>query len=209
MSKAKVKLSLAERDVPNKIELARKVSPAITANVADFVSPLPTMAELDTATDDLETAFEGSKHGLLSTAILNETEEAWDVIMTAVGNYVDSVAKGGRGIINKAELEATEPSHAPIVMTKVLGVEGRMGAVTGDLFFDWLKVKGARIYRGFLQPESEVSVPGSKPIEIFVTKTKHTFHGLQPGVKYLFVLQAIGASGIGPDSDPASAYAAF
>ena len=206
MPKAKVKLSLSKRDVPNKVEFGRKVSPAITANIATFVSPLPTMAELDSITDDLEAAYEGSKHGLLSTAILNETEEAWDVIMTAVGNYVDSIAKGGRGIINKAEMEATESSHVPIVMTKVVGVEGRMGAVTGDVFFDWLKVKGCRVYRGILVPES-----GSKEdqVELFSTKTKLTVHGLKPGIKYILVLQAIGASGIGPASDPASAFAAF
>jgi hypothetical protein len=206
MSKAKVKLSLNEKDAPKKVELGRKVSPAITANAATFVSPLPPMADLDSATDDLETAFNGSKHGALSTAILNDAEDAWDIVMTAVGDYVDSVAKGSRGVINKAELEATEASHVPIVMTKVVGVEGRMGAVTGDAFFEWKKVKGCRVYRGFIGPEN-----GSKEelVEVFSTKTKMTFHGLKAGVKYILVLQAIGASGIGPASDPASAYAAF
>jgi hypothetical protein len=206
MSKSKVKLSLSERDIPNKVELGRKVSPAITTNIATFTSPLPTMAELDSVTDGLEIAFAASKHGLLSTALLHEAEVAWDVIMTAVGNYVDSIAKGSRGIINLAELEATESSHIAIVMTKVVGVEGRMGAVTGELFFQWKKVKGCRIYRGFL-----ISAGGgpAEQVEVFTTKTKLFRKGLVPGVKYTLVLEAIGASGIGPASDPASTYAAF
>jgi hypothetical protein len=205
MSKAKVKLSLSERDIPNKVELGRKVSPAITTNIVTFISPLPTMAELDSVTDDLEIAFAASKHGLLSTALLHEAEDAWDTIMTAVGNYVDAVAKGSRGIVNLAELDATESSHTAIVMTKVVGVEGRMGAVAGELFFKWEKVKGCRIYRGFLFPD------GGGPaehVEVFSTKAKLFRKGLVPGVKYTLVLEAIGASGIGPASDPASAYAA-
>jgi hypothetical protein len=203
---SKVKLELAGRDVPNKIELGKHVVTEMTTNAATFVDPDPSLADLTDVTDALELAYDNSKKGLLSTALLNDAEKAWNVIMTAMGNYVDSVAKGGRGIINKAGMDATEPNHAAVPMTKVEGVESKTGAVTGDLFFDWNAVKRARIYRGILVPEN-----GTKEdeIEVFTTKTKFLFKGLKPGVKYLLVLQAIGASGIGPASDPASGYAAF
>jgi hypothetical protein len=202
----RVKLDLQHRDVANKVEFGRKVVLEMTTNAATFVSPLPTLAELTTASDDLETAFENSQKGLLSTAELNEAEVLWDIIMTAMGNYVESVARGSRGVINKAGMEATDANHTAVLMTKVLHVEGRTGAKTGEVFFSWDKVKGCRVYRGWLMPENGSQ---AQKKEVFTTKTKITITGLDPGVKYLLVLEAIGASGLGPASDSASAYAAF
>jgi hypothetical protein len=151
-------------------------------------------------------AYDNSKHGLLSTALLTAAEENFDTIMTAMGNYVGSIAKGSRAVINGAGMDAAEASHVPILMTKVLGVEGRGGAKSGEVFFTWEKVKGCRVYVGYL---SEVdAVPATKPLEVFTTKSKLTISGLEPGKKYMLVLKAIGASGVGAESDPASAYAA-
>jgi len=210
---SRVKLDLNSRDVPNKIEFGRHVVTEMTANVAVFISPLPTLAELTAATDDLETAFENSGKGLLSTAELNDAETAWDIIMTAMGNYVESVARGARGAINKAGMVAADSTHTPVIMTKVVEVEGSSGTLTGEVFFRWARVHGCRVYRGILIPGKLVSTAdtGSKEgqIEIFSTKTKLFIKGLEPGVKYLLVLEAIGASGIGSASDAASAYAAF
>jgi len=206
MAKFRVKLALKDRDVPNKVEFGRIVFANMTGN-PDFTAPSPTLAELKTVTDDLELAYDNSKHGLLSTATLNTAEENFDTIMSAMGNYVGSIAKGTRAIINGAGMDAVEASHIPIPLTKVLGVEGKTGKLTGDVFFDWEKVKGCRVYVGYLIAAD--APPATKPLEVFTTKSKITIGGLEPGKKYLLVLKAIGAAGVGPESDQASAYAAF
>jgi hypothetical protein len=203
---ARVKLDLKSRDVPNKVEFGRTVVTEMTTNAATFVSPDPSLADLTSVTDDLEDAYEASKKGLLSTAMLNDAEAAWDVIMTAMGNYVETVAKGTRAVINMAGMEIIEENHTALQMTKVEGVEGKSGEKTGEVFYKWKKVKGCRVYRGKLLPQN-----GSRDdeIEVFTTKTKLTIKDLTPGVKYFLVLEAIGASGVGAKSDSASAYAAF
>jgi hypothetical protein len=203
---AKVKLSLGERDIPNKVELGRTVHLNMTGNL-NFATPNPTLPMLKTATDDLELAFNNSKHGVLSTALLHEAEEAFDTIMTAMGNYVDSIAKGSQGIINSAGMDATDVNHLPLPMTIVTGVEGVSGKLTGEINFKWNVVKGARVYLGWLK---ELGAPDSDYVlKVIVTRRKTVISGLTPGVKYVLILKAVGASGVGPASDPASAYAAY
>jgi hypothetical protein len=205
MAKFKVKLALQERDVPNKVEFGRIVVTAMTGN-PDFATPNPTLVQLTTVTDDLETAYNNSEHGVLSTALLHEAEEDFDTIMTAMSNYVDSIAKGSQAVINGAGMDATTVTNIPLVMTIVLGVEGRSGALTGEIKWDWDKVKGARIYLVYLKED----VPAAEyKLVAFPTKTKIVLSGLTPGVKYFIQVRAAGASGLGPLSDASSAYAAF
>src|SRR5437867_707918 len=124
MAKYKVKLGLQERDVPDKVEFGGAVHGAMTGN-ANFTTPNPSLADLLAATGDLDTAFINSKHGVLSTTTLHTAEGAFDELMTALGNYVDSIAKGKKDIIESAAMPASDPSRIPIVMTQVKGVEGR------------------------------------------------------------------------------------
>jgi hypothetical protein len=207
MAKFRVKLGLGERDVPNKIEFGRIVHDDMLAAVATFATPLPTLPQLKTATDDLEDAYNDSNHGVLSTATLHDKEEVFDTIMTAMGNYVDSIAQGSQVIINLAGMDASEATHVPVPIVKVTGVEGRSGSLTGETVWDWDRVKGARVYLGYLKKDGESDE--EYKLTVIVTKSKATISGLDPGVKYILKLKAVGASGVGPESDPASAYAAF
>src|ERR1051326_7681492 len=115
MAKYRVKLSLSERDVLNKVEFGGIVNGKMTAN-PNLTSPLPTMADLLSVTTDLDTAFKDSKHGVLSTTTLNNAESAYDTLLTALGNYVESVAQGSKEIIESAGMTATAASHSPVTM---------------------------------------------------------------------------------------------
>jgi hypothetical protein len=55
MTKAKVNLGLAKMPVPMKIEKARTITKSVGA-APYFTNPLPPLAELTIAADDLETA---------------------------------------------------------------------------------------------------------------------------------------------------------
>jgi hypothetical protein len=163
--------------------------------------------ELKGVTDDLEIAYNDSNHGTLSTAILRAAEDEWNVIMTALGNYVDSIAKGSQTIINGAGMPASSASHVPVPLTMVIGVEGTSGKLTGEIIWKWKSVKRSRIYLGYLK---EADAPDSEyKLVVFSTKTKVFVSGLNPGVKYLLQVRAAGASGLSPLSDASGAYAAF
>jgi hypothetical protein len=205
MAKFKVKLALQERDVPNKVEFGRIVHTAMTGN-PDFMTPIPPLLVIQTATDDLETAYGNSQHGVLSTVVLHDAEAEWDLLMTALGNYVDSIAKGSQGIINGAGMAASETTNVPVPMTMVIGVEGSSGKLPGQVEWKWKRVKGARIYLGYLKEDT----PSAEyQLVVFSTKSKTVVTGLTPGVKYLLQVKAVGASGMGPLSDASSARAAY
>ena len=105
MKKFKVKLSLAAKNVPDKVEFGRTVHIAMTGN-ANFTTPSPALTALKTATDDLETAYNARQSGAhLAVAQMHLAEEAFDTLMTALGAYVDNVAQGAEDIILSAGME--------------------------------------------------------------------------------------------------------
>jgi hypothetical protein len=105
MAKFVVKLSLDRKSIPVMIEFGRHVVISMTGN-ANFTTPSPALAAITTATDELETAFNAAQGaGPLQTALMYEKERAWSILMTALGNYVDNVAKGEQSIILSAGME--------------------------------------------------------------------------------------------------------
>jgi hypothetical protein len=72
----------------------------------------------------LDAVFKSSKHGVLSTTTLHLADDAFNELITALGNYVDSIVKGKKDIIESAAMEATANTRVPIVMEKVKGLEG-------------------------------------------------------------------------------------
>jgi hypothetical protein len=206
MANYKVKLGLSEKDVPTKVEFGNTVHTAMTRNPL-FTTPNPTLMALQTMTTALDSAFQASKHGVLSTTLLHKAENNFDILMTALGNYVDSIAQGSKSTIESAAMEASAASHVPVVMTQVVNVEGSSGKMTGDIIRKWKPVQGVHLYLGYLKAEDMAN--SDYKLVVFSTKTKVIVSGLVMGAKYSLMVQAVGASGMGPLSDPASAHAAF
>ena len=88
----KVVLKLDKRSVPNKIEFARSVVLQMTGN-PHFITPNPALASIDSAANDLETAYVKAQNGgPQDTADMRAKEEALDLLLTAEGGYVETTA---------------------------------------------------------------------------------------------------------------------
>src|SRR3569832_1409372 len=122
MKKFVVKLNLNRKSVLMKIEFGRQVETAMTGN-PNFTTPSPTLPIIKTATDDLEAAYNAAQGaGPLQTALMYEKEAEWDVLMTALGNYVDNIAKGSDSIILSAAMETKRQSTPVGVPARVINV---------------------------------------------------------------------------------------
>jgi hypothetical protein len=206
MARGKVKLELRKRTVEQKIEFGKMVYGKMNGN-SHFISPNPSLLELKNATNKLEKAFRESKHGLLSTTNLNTAEEEWDIVMTAVGDYVGCVARGSHSIIKSAGIDTmNDKSTAP--MERVINVEGKMGQKTGEIDWKWKPIKVKRIiYLCYIKEESQ---PDSEYKLIAVpSKAKCTIKDLKTRVKYCMYVRAVFSAGVGAASDIAHSYAAF
>src|SRR5438132_4349765 len=105
MKKFVVKLSLSWKSIPVKVKFGRDVVIAMTGN-ANFTTPSPTLAAITTVTDELETASAAAAAGgVLQTALMHEKEAEWDLLMTALGAYVDNVAAYSESVILSAGME--------------------------------------------------------------------------------------------------------
>ncbi|MEP7169256.1 MAG: hypothetical protein ABI855_07780 [Bacteroidota bacterium] len=204
MRKSVVKLNLHRKSVPVKIGFGRNIVTEMTANIATFATPSPALAAITTATDNLEIAYTASLDGGRSaTAEKNAREEAFDTLVTALANYVDGVAKGDETIILSAGMEAKRAPRPIGVPAQVLDLSANIGILSGEIALRWKKVYGAAIY--LVYQKREIADPFNLIGES--TKTKFINSGLASAQRYYYKVVAVGAAGVGPDSDIASSLA--
>jgi hypothetical protein len=205
MAKFKVKLILGSRGIADKIEFGRTVHDAMLLNPL-FVTPSPTLLILKGVTDDLEAAFilrAGGAH--LAVAQMRATEASFDVVMTALGAYVDNIAQGVEATILSAGMQ-TRKQPTPIgIPAKVVNLVARPLDVLGTIKLRWKSVYGKRSYNVYVktdgEPDEEYKLMAQP------SKANVTLDGLTSGVYYWFRVEAVGAAGIGAVSDGAKAIA--
>src|ERR1700744_3803329 len=92
MKNEKVSLRLAERTVDNKIEFSKGVVLSMTGNPF-FPTPVPTLAQVSSAAQNLENAHVAAMNGGVDkTALQNQLEAELDNLMLRLGNHVESIA---------------------------------------------------------------------------------------------------------------------
>ena len=203
MKKHLVKLGLFEMSVPVKIEFGRTVHKCMVSN-PNFTSPVPTMAELKTATDDLEAAFNAAQGaGPLQTALMYEKEEAWDTLMTALGNYVDNIARGDEAIILSSGMPARKEKSPSAVPNRVENVE-IASLRSGELIVTWKPMSEAYAFLGYIKLNIETDEQYRFVIK--TTRANATVSGLKSGSKYCIVIEALSPGGVGELSDVASSF---
>jgi len=201
MAKFVVKLALGTRGVVNKVEFGRNVVLAMTGNT-NFTTPSPALTAITTATDDLEAAFLAAKTGgTLQTSLMYEKEAEWDVLMTALGNYVDNIARYSESIILSAAMQTKRlntPVGVPVRVANVKVTSVR----SGELSIKWKAVYGAKAYLGYVKLDGEAA--DQYKLLIKVTRARATVSGLESGKKYAVVIEAVGAGGVGELSNIAT-----
>jgi hypothetical protein len=205
MKTFKVKLALRRKNIETKVEFGRSVHDKMNSNV-NFTAPNPSLATLKTVTDALEAAYIERQTGAhLAVTQMHDAEEVFDLLMTALGAYVDNVARGNESVIISAGME-TKKRKSPVgTPAKVENLRARPLDVAGTIRLLWKNVYGKYSYNVYLKAEGE----SDKQYRLIAqpTGSRLTLDGLQSGVYYCFRVEAIGAAGKGALSDFARAIA--
>jgi hypothetical protein len=201
MKTFKVKLALRSKDIETKVEFGRTVHKNMTGN-ANFASPFPSLPALKTVTDVLEAAFIERQTGAhLAVTQMRVAELIFNVLMTALGAYVDTIAQGNESIIVSAGME-TRKQRAPIgTPAKVENLRARPLDVAGTIRMLWKPVYGAVSYNVYMKAEGETDEQYNLIAQ--PTGGRLTLVGLQSGIFYLFRVAAVGSAGKGAVSDSA------
>ncbi|MBC8115099.1 MAG: fibronectin type III domain-containing protein [Candidatus Saccharimonas sp.] len=202
---AKVKLSLRNLTVPQKVQFMRQIVTAMTGN-ADYPTPSPPLATITTLANQLETDFNAAEASRLvseqKTAVMGTSEDAADAGLTQLGAHVDNASGGDEEKILGAGMDV-RATPAPVgSLPAPQGLVATIGDFDGEIDNVWDAVRGASSY----VMEKSVDPPTAtswQPAGV-TTKSQRTVTGLTSGTKYWFRVAALGAAGQSPWSNPAS-----
>ena len=186
------------KPVPALITFARAIVTAMTGN-AVFPKPTPTLAEITTAINDLETAETAAQartHGAATTR--NQKRVALVALLEQLKAYVQQVAdadrENGAGIIQSAALNVRK---VPTRAKRAFAV--KVGVLEGTLNLTTVSAGHRASY------EWEMSTDGGKTWQVLpaTLQTKTSLTGLQPGA-YSFRYRAVTKAGAADWSQPVS-----
>lgn len=174
----------------NLLGRAGQINIAMTGN-ANFPTPTPTLAALQTALSDFEIALAKAKTGSeLEKAIKNDKREALTDLLHSLGNYVLFTANGDRtAAVSSGFGIAKDPTPQPPI-TKPENVRLAEGPNAGELNVRFDRVTGARCY--MIQYAEETATGPVEWQSQTSTRSKLTLQQLQSGKKYQVRVVAVG-----------------
>ncbi len=204
----KIKLGLAQRSIPNKIQFGIDVDTKMSADPT-YAGLSAAQGAMTTSKTTLQTKWTEYNAALqLSQQKLTEVQSAeadFDKEMGQLANDVENLADGNVSIIQGAGMDVKSPKSPPQIPEQVLNLKAEEGDSSGTMKLSWKKVKGAKSYN--VEITTDVNTPASWAFKISSTKAKITVNTLTSGTKYWFRVYAVGAAGDGAPSDPAVKYA--
>jgi hypothetical protein len=207
---AKVVLALSGLSIPDKVQKVRQFVTKMTGN-ASFPTPDPPLADVTAAVNKLESDYNDAQ-GKRQTAQAatnqqNLSEAEADRLTTALGGYVDGVAKGDDAKILSAGM-STKAAATPVgPLPAVSNLSAAGGDMDGEVDLNWQPLKGAKSYTVVKSTTGNVGNAADWTPAATGTKSKATVGSLTSGTRYWFRVAAIGSAGQGPWSDPATAIA--
>ena len=195
-------MNLSAKAIPVKVEFGRFVINSMTGNPI-FVTPNPDLPTLTMNCDELEISYNDALLGDRGKkAIQREKEGVWDINFTALGSYVDSIAKGDEVIILSAGMEfRNAPAPLPPIGPPI-DLLANPDLLSGSMRLTRASLAGARAYG--IEYTTDPSNPDGWILDNYSTKSDFLVNGLTPGVQYVFRVFGIGKEGRGPDSDYAA-----
>ncbi|MCW3075622.1 MAG: hypothetical protein JWO32_231 [Bacteroidetes bacterium] len=105
----KVALNVSKLSVPQKINKGRMFVDSIASNPAIFINPMPSLAVISSAIDDLEIAWnEATDGGKSKTAIMHDKERIVMKLLYDLAHYVEGIAFGNEEIIHLASMSVKQ-----------------------------------------------------------------------------------------------------
>jgi len=193
-------LGQSDLSIPDKILDTRTKVKAMTGNT-DYPTPIPALADVTDAVNNLETAANNAAGGGVSlTAIMHEKETILDGQMKQLTAYVQSASGGDADKIRNAAFNVRKSKTPPPDMVQVTGLSAKTTDNEGEIALKWKKVNKSKAYT--IQQSADGSTAWTQACDD-CTITKTTITDLASGTIKWFRVAAIGANGRGPWSNPA------
>lgn len=186
---------------------AIRIETMMTGNPV-FDDPIPSIAELTAAREELETRITAASRGdRTAIAHRKEQEEVVKTILKKLGNYVQIKSSSTSEILSSGF--DVRSKNAPILsLLRPASLHAVRSDKEGVVELNWKPVRGGNQYiveKSIKDPITDVA----EWVHLgYSTRSKFFVKNLEPGVYYWFRVRAIGSAGMSPFSDPATVMAA-
>lgn len=189
--KIKIKINFSRYTDSDLETVAGFILQSMTGN-AHFPSPIPTLAELQTALTTYSTALVKAEDlGRLNVAEKRQARRQLELLLGQLGMYVMYIANGDEVILTSSGYSlAKEPE--PQNIANPGNVTLGNGVSTGEMVASVKAVAGARSY--IHQITADPLTPESVWQSSTSSKSKMLYSNLQPGTKYWVRIAAVGTS---------------
>lgn len=170
---------------------------------ASFPAPTPTLEAVQTALDAYQQALAVSQSGTsYDKAFKNQKKAELTDLLHSLGNYVVFTSNGDPLVAQSLNFSIAKPPSPAPGITAATNQQLEDGENSGELYFTFDKVQGARsyIYQYTPEPVTDSSTWQNQT----GTVKKVTFSGLDVGKRYWCRVVAIGNKGQGVYSEPVS-----
>ena len=194
----RVKMYFSRLSVPEKIQKARNLVTRMNGN-AHFTNPSPSLAEVSTAIDDLERAYEEALNGgKMQIARMRQCDSVLYSLIVTMAAYVQTVSRGDEAIILSSGFDVKSDKTVRAQTEAPLNINGKAGEHEGEVSLVWDPVPGAKAYNIQVSRDSMTgwTYCGSS------TKRRTVIGGLESGAKCYFRVASIGQQGQSGWSDP-------
>jgi len=205
---ATLKEGLYRLNAEGLVAKAVHVHAQLTAHAAQFTTPSPTLAALETAKEELLTASAGAIDGGRSAhqAKRNSFRKLKDMLKQEA-DYVANVAKGDAQLILDGGYEVRaerKPSHLPVAPASL---EALTPDVTNAVKIEWKGERTVRLYQVQMSTTDPAGTPVWNTVAL-TSKRQHTQENLEPYRMYWFRVIAVNVAGESLPSDILMARAA-
>ncbi len=202
---SRIKLNFSRLTLIEKIARARQIVTALSGN-ARFPTPIPALATVTTAIDDLEKAFTASQaarqEAKAKTTDQNNKEDIVDRVLTQLASYVEAVAGDDETLIQSVGMDvraaAVSTSETP---PQPAALAATAGDHDGEIDLTWDTIVGTKSY--VIEKSPDPPTPTSWTHAGVATKSRATISGLTSGTRYWFRVAAVNSNGQSGWSDPA------
>jgi hypothetical protein len=202
-----IKIGLKDLKPTDLIARCRTVEAKMDGNPL-FPNPVPSIAELTAAREELEHRTVAARHRDLKAVALRRTQEAVVVDhLRRLAAYVQSLAQRPEDVLSAGFQLRRQPTSIA-ALDRPLGLEARRTDKTGIVSLNWTPVKRTRQYRVEMTSNDPA---GASPDWIsvgYTSRSRFEVDKLIPGTYYWFRVVALGTVGSSPFSDPAIVMAA-
>lgn len=197
-----VSLKLSKQSVPTKIENARHYVTVMTGN-ANFPTPIPTLANVTTAVNNLEASYNAAlAGGKVLTAIMRDKEAILNGLLIQLSHYVEATANGNETVILSAGMDVRVQAGG----RRITGFTVQRGEMAGEIKLSTPAIpRNAYVWEMVADPlpvETEEDPEHTwEQIGISITAS-FIKEGLEIGKKFWFRVASIGKDGQSAWSDP-------